>query len=61
VISGIMAQAGGAIMAKAALALVGQPVGPPRLPLVEATEEQVARLREDLIAGGVKLSDEFGA
>ncbi|MDP9845809.1 4-hydroxy-tetrahydrodipicolinate synthase [Streptosporangium lutulentum] len=61
VISGIMTQAGGAIMAKAALSLVGQPVGPSRLPLVEATEEQVARLREDLIAGGVKLSDEFGA
>jgi 4-hydroxy-tetrahydrodipicolinate synthase len=61
VISGIMTQAGGAIMAKVALALVGQPAGPPRLPLVEATKEQVARLREDLIAGGVKLSDEFVA
>ncbi|MFD8528468.1 4-hydroxy-tetrahydrodipicolinate synthase [Streptosporangium canum] len=57
VISGIMTQAGGAIMAKAALTLVGRSAGPARLPLVEATEEQVARLREDLIAGGVKLSD----
>ncbi|WP_440099515.1 4-hydroxy-tetrahydrodipicolinate synthase [Streptosporangium sp. H16] len=58
VVSAIMMQAGGAIMAKAALSLVGQPAGPMRLPLVEATREQLARLREDLIAGGVKLSDE---
>ncbi len=58
VVSAIMMQAGGAIMAKAALSLVGQPPGPMRLPLVEATREQLARLREDLIAGGVKLSDE---
>ncbi|MFB9882888.1 4-hydroxy-tetrahydrodipicolinate synthase [Planobispora siamensis] len=57
VVTGIMMQAGGAIMAKAALALVGRPVGPARLPLVEATEQQIARLREDLVAGGVKLSD----
>ncbi|MEV4746869.1 4-hydroxy-tetrahydrodipicolinate synthase [Streptosporangium sp. NPDC049248] len=58
VVSGIMMQAGGAIMAKAALSLVGQPAGPTRPPLVEATDEQLARLREDLITGGVKLSDE---
>ncbi|MFI6451068.1 4-hydroxy-tetrahydrodipicolinate synthase [Streptosporangium amethystogenes] len=58
VVSGIMMQAGGAIMAKAALNLVGQPAGPMRPPLVEATDEQLARLREDLITGGVKLSDE---
>ncbi|WP_030904172.1 4-hydroxy-tetrahydrodipicolinate synthase [Streptosporangium amethystogenes] len=58
VVSGIMTQAGGAIMAKAALNLVGQPAGPMRSPLVEATDEQLARLREDLITGGVKLSDE---
>ncbi len=58
VVSAIMMQAGGAIMAKAALSLVGQPAGPMRPPLVEATREQLARLREDLIAGGVKLSDE---
>ncbi|GAA2910055.1 4-hydroxy-tetrahydrodipicolinate synthase [Streptosporangium fragile] len=57
VVSGIMMQAGGAIMAKAALALVGQPAGPMRPPLAEATDGEVARLREDLIAGGVKLSD----
>ncbi|MGW0586790.1 4-hydroxy-tetrahydrodipicolinate synthase [Streptosporangium sp. NPDC002607] len=58
VVSGIMMQAGGAIMAKAALNLVGQPAGPMRSPLVEATGEQLARLREDLITGGVKLPDE---
>ncbi|MEU4403922.1 4-hydroxy-tetrahydrodipicolinate synthase [Streptosporangium sp. NPDC023963] len=58
VVSGIMMQAGGAIMAKAALSLVGQPAGPMRPPLVEATREQLTRLREDLIAGGVKLPDE---
>ncbi|GIH98682.1 4-hydroxy-tetrahydrodipicolinate synthase 2 [Planobispora takensis] len=57
VVSGIMMQAGGAIMVKAALALVGRPAGPVRLPLAEATEQQIARLREDLVAGGVKLSD----
>lgn len=57
VISGIMMRAGGAIMAKAALNLVGQPAGPPRLPLVEASDQQLAGLREDLIAGGVKLPD----
>lgn len=57
VISGIMMQAGGAIMAKAALNLVGQPAGPMRPPLVEASDQQLARLREDLIAGGVKLPD----
>ncbi|MEU0478666.1 4-hydroxy-tetrahydrodipicolinate synthase [Streptosporangium sp. NPDC006013] len=58
VVSGIMMQAGGAIMAKAALNLVGQPAGPMRSPLVEATAEQLGRLREDLITGGVKLPDE---
>ncbi|MFS1300163.1 4-hydroxy-tetrahydrodipicolinate synthase [Streptosporangium longisporum] len=58
VISGIMMQAGGAIMAKAALGMVGRPVGPVRPPLAEATGEQLTRLREDLIAGGVKPSDE---
>ncbi len=55
VISGIMNQAGGAIMAKAALRLVGQEAGPMRLPLVEATPEQIALLRADLVAGGLKV------
>ncbi|MFF0306442.1 4-hydroxy-tetrahydrodipicolinate synthase [Streptosporangium sp. NPDC004379] len=57
VVSGIMTQAGGAIMAKAALALLGRSAGAVRPPLAEATEPQLARLREDLIAGGVKLPD----
>jgi 4-hydroxy-tetrahydrodipicolinate synthase len=43
----------GVILTKAALALLGFPVGGVRLPLVEATAAQVALLREDLTAGGV--------
>ena len=43
----------GVILAKAALALLGLPGGPVRAPLVDATEEQVATLREDLRAAGV--------
>lgn len=57
VVEGIMMSAGGAIMAKAALGMVGMPVGPVRLPLVEATEKQNAELRACLVAGGVKLAD----
>ncbi len=38
----------GVILAKAALALAGLPVGPVRLPLVEATPDQVEVLRQDL-------------
>jgi len=38
----------GVILAKAALALAGLPVGPVRLPLVEATPAQVEVLRADL-------------
>jgi len=38
----------GVILTKAALRLLGQPAGPVRLPLVDATEEQVAVLRQDL-------------
>ncbi len=57
VVDGIMMSAGGAIMAKAALGMVGMPVGPVRLPLVAATEKQNAELRACLVAGGVKLSD----
>lgn len=41
------------IPVKAALALVGQPVGPPRLPLVPATDEEAARIRKALEDGGV--------
>jgi 4-hydroxy-tetrahydrodipicolinate synthase len=43
----------GAILTKAALGLLGFPVGGHRLPLVEATPEQVEALRKDLVAGGV--------
>lgn len=43
----------GAILTKAALELVGFPVGSLRLPLVPARPEQVEQLRADLIAGGV--------
>ncbi|MFG3439745.1 4-hydroxy-tetrahydrodipicolinate synthase [Nonomuraea sp. NPDC047897] len=57
VVDGIMLSAGGAIMAKAALGMVGMPVGSVRLPLVPATEKQNAELRACLVAGGVKLSD----
>ena len=50
---GIMTRTQGAIMSKAALALLGFPVGPVRLPLVDATPEQVELLRADLTAGGL--------
>ena len=50
---GIMTRTQGAIMVKAALALLGRPVGGVRLPLVDATDEQRAVLAEDLAAGGV--------
>ena len=53
---GIMTRAQGAIMVKAALALLGTPVGPVRLPLVEATESEIAVLTEDLVAGGLTLA-----
>ena len=43
----------GVIMAKAALRELGLPSGPVRLPLVDATPEQVAVLRADLAAAGV--------
>jgi len=45
----------GAILTKAALSLLGLPGGKVRLPLVDATAEQIATLREDLRAGGVSL------
>ena len=46
----------GAIMTKATLTLMGLPGGYTRLPLVDATPVQIAQLREDLIAGGVRLT-----
>ncbi|WP_084965502.1 4-hydroxy-tetrahydrodipicolinate synthase [Thermoactinospora rubra] len=57
VVDGIMMRAGGAIMVKAALALVGRPVGGLRPPLVAADDKQTAELRACLVAGGVKLAD----
>ncbi|GAB7183143.1 4-hydroxy-tetrahydrodipicolinate synthase [Kitasatospora sp. Ki12] len=45
----------GVILTKAALDLQGLPAGPLRLPLVGATPEEIARLKQDLAAGGVHL------
>jgi 4-hydroxy-tetrahydrodipicolinate synthase len=45
----------GAVMTKAALDLLGLPGGGVRGPLLPANEAERRRLREDLIAGGVKL------
>jgi 4-hydroxy-tetrahydrodipicolinate synthase len=45
----------GAILTKAAMSLMGLPGGTTRLPLIDATPEQVEQLRKDLLAGGVKL------
>jgi 4-hydroxy-tetrahydrodipicolinate synthase len=41
------------ILIKAAMALVGQSVGPPRLPLVPATDEEIAALRRAMEDAGV--------
>jgi 4-hydroxy-tetrahydrodipicolinate synthase len=46
----------GAILTKAALNMMGLPGGKVRLPLVDATSAQISQLREDLRAGGVKVS-----
>jgi 4-hydroxy-tetrahydrodipicolinate synthase len=45
----------GAILAKAALRLLGLPGGPVRSPLVDATEDQITALKADLAAGGVHV------
>jgi 4-hydroxy-tetrahydrodipicolinate synthase len=45
----------GTILVKAALRELGLPAGPVRSPLVDATAEQVAVLRQDLEAAGVAL------
>jgi 4-hydroxy-tetrahydrodipicolinate synthase len=45
----------GAILTKAALNMMGLPGGHTRLPLVDATEDQITQLRKDLIAGGISL------
>ncbi len=46
----------GAILTKAALTMMGLPGGFTRLPLVDATEAQIAQLRKDLQQGGVVLN-----
>jgi 4-hydroxy-tetrahydrodipicolinate synthase len=43
----------GVILTKAALAMLGLPGGPVRLPLVDATERQRTTLRADLAAAGI--------
>ena len=43
----------GVILTKAALNHLGLPAGPVRLPLPDATTEQVAQLCSDMVAGGV--------
>ena len=43
----------GTILVKAGLALRGRPVGPVRPPLVDATEHEIAHLRDDLAAAGL--------
>jgi 4-hydroxy-tetrahydrodipicolinate synthase len=45
----------GAILTKAAMNLMNLPGGTTRLPLVDATVEQIEQLRKDLTAGGVVL------
>jgi 4-hydroxy-tetrahydrodipicolinate synthase len=43
----------GTILVKAGLALRGRPVGPVRPPLVDATDHEIAHLRDDLAAAGL--------
>ncbi len=43
----------GVILVKAGLALQGRPVGPVRLPMVEATAHEISHLRADLAAAGL--------
>jgi 4-hydroxy-tetrahydrodipicolinate synthase len=57
VVTAIMTRTQGAIAVKAALGLLGQPGGPLRPPLTEATPEFTARLREELAKGGVKVPE----
>jgi len=55
VYKGVMGGGQGAMMIKAALKLLSLPAGPVRPPLVDASPEQVAQLRADLVAGGIAL------
>ena len=45
----------GTVSTKAAMAMLGLPGGPVRLPLADATTAEAERLRTDLVAGGVKI------
>jgi 4-hydroxy-tetrahydrodipicolinate synthase len=55
------ARVGGVAFGKAALRLRGFDVGDPRLPIVAATEEQVAAIAADLAQAGVPLEDSKAA
>nr|BFE34721.1 4-hydroxy-tetrahydrodipicolinate synthase [Actinomadura rugatobispora] len=57
VVTAIMTRTQGAIAVKAALNLLGLPGGTVRAPLVDASLEFAARLREDLTIGGVKVPE----
>ncbi|RAY11999.1 4-hydroxy-tetrahydrodipicolinate synthase [Actinomadura craniellae] len=57
VVTAIMTRTQGAIAVKAALNLLGLPGGPLRRPLVGASPEFTAQLREDLLMGGVKVPE----
>lgn len=46
----------GVILVKAALRALGLPAGPVRPPLVDATDEQVTQLRQDLADGDVAIT-----
>jgi 4-hydroxy-tetrahydrodipicolinate synthase len=50
-------RAPGTILVKAALNLLGRPAGPVRLPLVEATDAEIAQLRKDCAQVGVELPE----
>jgi len=49
------------ILTKAALNLQGLPAGPVRSPLVDATADEIARLRADCAEAGVELPEEPNA
>jgi 4-hydroxy-tetrahydrodipicolinate synthase len=50
----------GVILTKAALNVAGLPAGPVRLPLVDATEDEVAQLRRDCAVAGIELDSLVG-
>jgi 4-hydroxy-tetrahydrodipicolinate synthase len=57
VVAAIMTRTQGAIAVKAALNLMGLPGGAVRAPLVDASPEFAAHLREELTIGGVKVPE----